>query len=176
MGKIIAAVRTEEELDAALASQVGIIFHMAPDIHRVGDWAKKAHINGKRLFVHMDLATGIGKDKSGIAYIKKLGVDGILSTKTAIIHTAKECGVYTVQRFFIMDSHSVDTILSSAAQTKPDMMEIMPGVVPKVMTKIAAQTNRPVIAGGLIETETEAMEILSSGAAAISTGKKELWK
>jgi glycerol uptake operon antiterminator len=55
------------------------------------------------------------------------------------------------------------------------MIEIMPGVVPKVITRISAQTKRPVIAGGLIETEEEVKEILNSGAAAISTGKKALW-
>ncbi|MBQ1947909.1 MAG: glycerol-3-phosphate responsive antiterminator [Clostridia bacterium] len=175
MGKIIAAVRSDAEFEAALLSSVGIIFHIAPDIHSIGDRAAKAHKSGKRLFIHMDLASGIGKDKSGMEYIKALGVDGILSTKAAMIHAAKECGIYSVQRFFIMDSHSVDTILSSVAQTKPDMIEIMPGVVPKVITRISAQTKRPVIAGGLIETEEEVKEILNSGAAAISTGKKALW-
>lgn len=175
MGKIIAAVRSEEDFCAALSSDVSIIFHIAPDIHSIEKWAEKAHKSGKRLLIHMDLATGIGKDKSGILFAKALGIDGILSTKAAVIHAAKECGVFTVQRFFLMDSHSVDTIISAVAQTKPDMIELMPGVVPKIITKIATQTKRPVIAGGLVETEAEVMEILNSGAAAISTGKKELW-
>ena len=33
----------------------------------------------------------------------------------------------------------------------------------------------PVIAGGLIETKAEITTALSSGAVAVSTGKKELW-
>lgn len=175
MGKIIAAVRSDAEFETALLSKVGIVFHIAPDIHRIAEEVVRAHKSGKHLFIHMDLASGIGKDKSGMEYIKSLGVDGILSTKSAMIHAAKECGIYAVQRFFIMDSHSVDTILSSVKQTKPDMIEIMPGVVPKVIARISTQTQRPVIAGGLIETEEEIKEILNSGAAAISTGKKALW-
>lgn len=53
-------------------------------------------------------------------------------------------------------------------------MEIMPGTVDKVLAAFAA-TGIPVIAGGLIETKAEITTALSSGAVAVSTGKKELW-
>jgi hypothetical protein len=47
-----------------------------------------------------------------LTYTKKvieMGVDGIISTRTNIIKFARQEGLTTVQRFFIVDSHSVDT-------------------------------------------------------------------
>ena len=58
--------------------------------------------------------------------------------------------------------------------TKPDFIEIMPGVIEKIIKKFASE-KIPVIAGGLIETKSELTAALSSGALAVSTGKKDLW-
>ena len=56
------------------------------------------------------------------------------------------------------------------------MIEIMPGIIPKIIKSLAAEINTPIIAGGLIETEAEISSVLEAGATAISTGNKELWK
>ena len=58
--------------------------------------------------------------------------------------------------------------------TNPDLIEIMPGVIEKVIKKFASD-KIPVIAGGLLETKGEVTAALKSGALAVSTGKKELW-
>ena len=60
------------------------------------------------------------------------------------------------------------------SQAKPDLIEIMPGVIDKVIRRFACEKT-PVIAAGLIETKAEVMGALSCGAVAVSTGKKELW-
>ena len=88
---------------------------------------------------------------------------------------AVESGLFTVQRFFIVDSHSIDTTVESLKMSKPDMIEIMPGVAPKIIRQIKEKINITVIAGGLIETKNEVSEALNNGANAISTGKVELW-
>jgi glycerol uptake operon antiterminator len=103
-------------------------------------------------------------------------VDGIISTRTNIIKMAKEEGVFSIQRFFILDSHSIDTTLESLKSSKADMIEIMPGIIPKIIKRLKESVDIPIIAGGLIETKEEIKEILKSGAFAISTGKEELWK
>ena len=54
-------------------------------------------------------------------------------------------------------------------------MEIMPGVIPKVIQRLSKE-KVPVIAGGLIETKAEVTAALRSGATAISTGRPELWE
>ena len=55
------------------------------------------------------------------------------------------------------------------------MIEIMPGIMPRVIEEIKTKISLPVIAGGLIETKAEVTAALASGAAAVSTGMPELW-
>lgn len=174
-GKVIAAVRTDKELIAAAESNVKIIFFLAPDILTLKNAVNFVHTKGKKLFIHLDLTEGIGKDKSGILYVKNLGVDGIISTRVSIIKLAREAGLFTVQRFFTVDSKSVDTTVESIKASKADMIEVMPGVVTKTIKMLKERISVPVIAGGLIETDKEVEDAHKAGAQAISTGKKELW-
>lgn len=172
---IIAAVRSSEEFMSALASKAHIIFDLTPSISEISNRAEKAHSNGKKLFIHLDLAEGIGKDKSAVCYLKELGIDGIISTRTNIIKYAKEVGLFSVQRFFIVDTHSIDTASQSLKASDADMAEIMPGIVTKAIKEMKKRVSVPLIAGGLIETAKEVNEVFSSGVYAISTGNHTLW-
>ena len=49
------------------------------------------------------------RDRFGLEFLAKQGVDGILTTRTNIVKAAKDLKMIAVQRFFIVDSHSVDT-------------------------------------------------------------------
>lgn len=99
MGKIIAAIRKAEELNSALESKADIVFMLSTNIEKLKEQIELVHKNGKKLFVHIDLADGIGKDEYGIKYVKNLRVDGIISTRINMIKLAKKHGIYTVQRF-----------------------------------------------------------------------------
>lgn len=175
MKHIIAAVRKEDEFIEALKSNVDLIFDLNPDLLTLKRKTDAVHESGKKICIHLDLATGIGKDRSGILYAKKCGVDGIISTRVNIIKTAREVGVFTVQRFFIVDSHSVDTTIDAVKASKADMIEVMPGVATKSINKLSNVLSVPIIAGGLIENINEVMDAINSGATAVSTGKAELW-
>ena len=176
MGKVIAAVRTAEEFAAAAESEVGIIFQLAPNIETLKSQVEFAHGKGKKLFIHIDLAEGIGKDEYGIKFAGKLGVDGIISTRTGMIKLAKNAGLFTVQRFFIVDSHSVETTVESVKSSKADMIEIMPGVVTKVISSVSSCSDVPVIAGGLIDDLSEIEIALQNGASAVSLSNPDFWK
>lgn len=176
MDKIIAAVRNTEELKCALNSKVDIVFMLSTNIEELKEQIELVHNRGKKIFIHIDLAEGIGKDEYGIKYVKGLGVDGIISTRTNMIKLAKKHEIYTVQRFFIVDSHSVKTTVETVKLSKPDMIEVMPGTVSKIINKLKAEFDMPIVAGGLIETKEEVDEAITSGAEAVSTGKRELWE
>ena len=142
--RIIAAVRSGEELNFAVESSVEIIFMLAPNIATLKEQADSVHKAGKKLFIHLDLAEGIGKDEYGILFAKEQGADGIISTRTNIIKLAKKAGMFTVQRFFIVDSHSIDTTIESLKSSKPDMIEIMPGIISKVIKKLKKELDMPI--------------------------------
>ena len=175
MKNVIAAVHSDKDFELALESGIEMIFDLSPNIMSLEEKVKKAHLNNKKIFIHIDLAEGIGKDRFGILHAKELGIDGVISTRTGLIKAAKETGVSTVQRFFMVDSQSIDTTLKTLNISKPDMIEVMPGTVKKIILRLKSQISMPIIAGGLIESKEEADEAYSSGAIAISTGKKDLW-
>ncbi len=175
MKSIISAIRTEDDFDMALHSRTDVFFELSPNILTLGYEVKQAHRYNKKLYIHIDLAKGIASDTYAMMYLKELGADGIISTRNHTIKTARENGLKTVQRFFVVDSHFVDTTLDAVAASKPDMIEIMPGTVTKVIAKLKSKINTPIIAGGLIETPDEALTALSAGAFAVSTGAKGLW-
>lgn len=172
---IIAAVKSEEDFFAAIASEVQTVFLLSANILTVEDFSAKSHASGKLLFVHMDFVDGLSKDAAGVRYLATKNIDGIISTRSNIISAAADCGISSVQRFFMIDSRSVDTALETLRASKADMVEIMPAIAYKSIGKIKANINIPIIAGGLIEHKEEVFQALNAGAAMISTGKKDLW-
>ena len=174
-GRLIAATRSDEEFLRAVKSDVRIIFDLDPDLMNISAKVKKAHESGKLLFVHIDFAKGLGRDESGMRFLKRIGADGVVSTKVGMIKLAREQGLHTVQRFFIVDNHSVSTTIETIKSSKPEMIEIMPGTLSKVIERVGKSVDVPIIAGGLVEFEDEVAEAFNKGATAVSTGRQELW-
>ena len=172
---IAAAIRTEKNFSTALRSDVDMIFLLHSNIMTVHQYVKEIHSAGKKAFVHVDFAEVFGKDRYGLEFLAKQGVDGILTTRTNIVKAAKEYGLITVQRVFIVDSHSLGTSVDSIKISKPDIIEIMPGVVTKKIKEFAEKASMPNIAGGLVETVEEVRAALEAGADVVSTGEAELW-
>ena len=173
--RIIAAVRREEDLKIALETGVTTIFLLNTNIEifeRQAEITKKA---GRKLYVHLDFAEGVGKDSYGIRFLKDLGADGIITTKPSAVKQAKEEKIPVVQRFFMVDSRSVDTAIDSVRTLRPDMVELMPAIAYKTIEKLSKNISVPVIAGGLAQTEEEIRSAIEAGAFAVSTGEKKLW-
>ena len=170
---VIAAIR-DNKWQSALDSPSEVLFYLEPHLSTIRERVAQAHAAEKLIFVHLDMAEGIGKDKEGVQYLADCGVDGIISTRAQIIRFAKDLGLLTVQRFFALDSQGLESIQEMLKSSHPHFMEIMPGVIPKVLQHFSAGQT-PVIAGGLIETKVEITGALRGGAIAVSTGSQELW-
>ena len=170
---VIAAIR-DSKWTAALSSPSEVLFYLEPHLNTIQTRILQAHDAGKCIFIHLDLAEGIGKDKEGVAFLAQCGADGIISTRAQIIRFANDVGLLTVQRFFALDSQGLDSISEMLKSSHPHFMEIMPGVIPKVIARFSSGSI-PVIAGGLIETKAEVTGALGCGAIAVSTGSESLW-
>ena len=68
----------------------------------------------------------------------------------------------------------MDSIQELLDHSCPDLMEIMPGVIGKIIKRFA-NGKVPLIAGGLVETKEDVTSALKLGAFAVSTGKEDLW-
>ncbi len=176
MDKMIAVIKNMKELKYAIESKSNIIFILRPNIKNLKEQVHLIHESDKKIFVYIDLAEGIGKDEFGINYIKGLGVDGIISAHADIIKLARKIGMHTVQRFFIVDTDSIASTVDAAKSSRPDMIEIMPGTVSKIINSLEKELDMPIVAGGLIDTKEEIIEALASGARAVSTEKPALWE
>lgn len=173
---VIAAIRDSKLLSGAELDSIDTVFLLSTNIIELSSKVEEVHKSGKEIFIHADFADGIGKDRFGMEYIKNTGADGVISTRASVIKAARETGLQTVQRIFIVDSQSIETAVDSTRSSKPDMIEIMPGVVPKVIAEMKARTDIPLIAGGLVSAAEEVDAAIKAGAIAVSTSNVKLWK
>jgi glycerol uptake operon antiterminator len=173
---VIAAFRKVEDLRIEGLSNVGVLFILGGDIFNLPPLVEQAESFEKLVFVDIDLIKGVGKDASGIRYLaRESHVHGVITTKSNLINSAQKENLISVQRIFVLDSESLTGGLNVVDKSKPDAIEVLPGLIlPKIMDRIRSRSSVPVIAGGLITTQQEIQEILSSGAIGISTTSAKL--
>lgn len=175
---IIAAVRDEKGLEAALASPVRVIFLLASSILQVGAVGRRVREAGKLLFVHLDFVEGLGRDEAALEYLAQgARPAGVITTRSGLVHAARRAGVLPVQRLFLLDSQSVHTGIEAARASKAEVVEVLPGIVPRAVRAIKAQLPHTlIIAGGLVRSAKEVSRALEAGAAGVSTGAAALWE
>jgi len=174
---VIAAFRETRNLKIGELRHVGIIFVLGGTIFDLPKIVDLAGRHEKVVFADIDLIKGAGKDAAGIRYLaKESRVQGIITTKSNLISSAQKEGLSSIQRIFLLDSESLTGGLSVVEKSKPDAVEILPGLIlPKIMDRIRSVTAIPIIAGGLITKKEEVKEVLSSGAVGISTTSPHLF-
>ena len=70
---------------------------------------------------------------------------------------------------------AMDLLAPEQRQFRPDVVEILPGAMPKVLRQLTAFSPVPVIAGGLIHDKEDVIAALDAGAAAISSTDPAIW-
>ena len=173
---IIAAVNNVNQVDEALKSPCKIVFLLTGDILNIEEIVKKLRENGKSVYVHIDLIGGFSKDTTALKYIaQNIKPDGIITTKSNLVKAAKELNIFTIQRLFILDSLALVSGINSIKSIRPNAVEILPGIMPKIIEEVRIETRIPVIAGGLIRDKSDVIGSLNAGAIGISTSNQEVW-
>jgi len=175
--RVIPAVRDDAGLKRALQSFHDIIFVLYGDILNL-----ESHVNailkaGKLPFIHLDMIHGRANNPVVLEYFDRhfKRECGVITTKNAMAKKAQEMDILVVQRYFMLDSLALESVSESIGKAGEDAIEIMPGILPRVIAHISRQTSVPVIAGGLIQTASDIEKILASGAIAASVSRCELW-
>jgi glycerol uptake operon antiterminator len=167
---VILAVKSMEGLETCLAGNCGIIFVLFGDILTIPGIVAKIKEAGKIAMVHTDLIDGLASKDIAVEFLaEQTRVDGIISTKPNLIKHAKSRGLLTIQRFFVLDSLSLLNIEKQFPLDYADAIEVLPGVMPKIIRKIAGIAKKPIIAGGLISDHEDVRHALEAGAVAVST-------
>ena len=175
-GPVIAAVKDAGGLAAALDSDVSVVFLLSGDVLTIPDTAARVRRAGKRAFVHLDLVDGLAAREVSVDFIaRQTQADGIISTKAALTRRGRELGLVSIQRIFRLDSMALDAVQRQRPQDC-DLIEVLPGLMPKIIRRVSQAAGKPVIAGGLISDKEDVTAALGAGAVAVSTTNPAVWK
>lgn len=173
---IVASVSDLDKLDIALNSPCEIISLLTGNIFNLKEISNKVHKSNKILLIYIDEIDGFSKDTWGLEYIvKNIPLDGIITSKENLIKLSKDMGVFTIRRMFIPDTKTLNSVLDSVKKNRPHALEVLPGIMPRVIKKIVEDTKIPLIAGGLITNFKDVKSSLDSGAIAVSTSNEDIW-
>ncbi len=174
---IIGAIKQIEDLEQVPQEKIAVLFVLRSKLSNLDKIVEKAEELDVLFFLHMDMVKGIGNDKEAIRYLAEMGVDGIVTTKSYLIKAAKKENLIAIQRLFLLDSESLRTGVNIINNTKPDLIEVLPGlVVPDMIDTLREKIEIPIIAGGLIRNQAQAEEILAEDVVGLSTSDKGLWQ
>ena len=174
---VIAAVKDETALERCCEMrEIRVVFTLFGDICSIPGIVHRLKKAGKIVFVHTDLVAGLAsKDVAADFVHQNTEADGLISTKPGIIRRARELGLATVLRIFLLDSMAVENLPNQMTNAKPDMLELLPGIIPRVIHRVKNIVRTPVIAGGLISTKEDVMEALDAGAISVSATSQKVW-
>ena len=79
-------------------------------------------------------------------------------------------------RVFAIDSKAVGNLQKETEIVTPDVIEILPGTLPRVIERLSKKIPVPLIAGGLMTDKSDIVSALQAGALCASTSDEELWE
>lgn len=167
---VIIAVKNQDELNKCINYDNEIVFMLFSDVINLQENVKFLKDNEKFVFVHTDLIHGLGTKEIAVDFIKQYtDADGIITTREANAKRAAQIGLFSVLRYFILDSIALDNAMKEIKTAHADVIEILPGIMTKIVKMISSTTSKPVICGGLVSDKKEVITMLNSGAVAIPT-------
>ncbi|MFS1513990.1 glycerol-3-phosphate responsive antiterminator [Chengkuizengella sp. SCS-71B] len=175
--KVLPAIRTMKDFEQMMKSpyEYGVFLDM--HISRLKDVYRLAYQNKKKMFLHADLIQGLKNDEYAAEYLcQEFKPAGLISTRSKVISKAKQKGVIAIQRLFLLDTNALEKSYSLIEIIKPDFIEVLPGIIPRMIREVNEKTGIPVFAGGLIKTIDDVDSALSAGAVAVTTSDKLIWK
>jgi glycerol uptake operon antiterminator len=175
--KILPASSNMKDFERFLKSpyEIGVFLEM--HIAQLKHVNAMAEAHGKKMLYHMDMIHGIKSDDYSTEFIcQEYRPYGLISTKSNVILKAKQKSVIAVQRVFLLDSHALEKSYKLLGKTQPHYIEVLPGVVPPLITEVKDRLGIPLFAGGFIRSIEDVENALDAGAKAVTTSKTEIWK
>ncbi|HET9919514.1 MAG TPA: glycerol-3-phosphate responsive antiterminator [Ktedonobacteraceae bacterium] len=174
---VAAAIKSIEDMQAAIESDAMLLFILKGDAFQLAALVEQAHRHGKGVVVHVDLVSGVGKDRAGIQYLRQIGIDAIITSRSQLVIAGRAEGLITIQRLLVVDDSALETGARTIARAAPDIVEILPGIIfPEVASVIKQLLPGPFIAGGFIRTTADVARIQAAGAILSSSSTYTLWR
>lgn len=174
---IIVAVKDDGGLERCLRCEKKVVFVLYGSVITIPGIVRKLKDAGKFVFVDIDLLDGLSAREAAVDYLRQnTAADGIISTKAGLVRHAKALGLTTVHRTFLLDSLALDSLYKTGSHNYADFIEILPGLMPKLIARLSRKLPCPLIASGMIADKEDVINALSAGAIAISSTLPEVWE
>ena len=175
--KILPAITNMKDYERFLQTSFPHCIIMDFHIGQLRPIASLAEKFNKNLIIHVDLIHGLSSDEYAAEYLcQEIKLEGLISTRTSVIHIAKKKKKIAIQRIFLIDQQSLDKSYRLLERSQPDYIEVLPGLIPRMITEVKEKTNIPIITGGLITDPEDIYGALKAGAKAVTTSNRNLWK
>lgn len=174
--KVLPAARNIKQFEQLLKTDFQYVVLLEVHISHLRTLVKEAGKRKKKVIIHADLIQGLKTDNYAADFLcNEIKPDGIISTRANMIQKAKAKGILAIQRMFLLDTIALEKSYSLIEMAEPDYIEMLPGVIPELISEVHERTGIPIINGGLIRTKAHIENAIAAGAVAVTTSDKALW-
>lgn len=170
-----AAIVAENQLAGALASRAPMVFLLRGNGLALGATVERIQAAGKLAAIHLDLVDGVRADVQGVRWLARSGADAIITSHGRLMTAIRDEGVIAIQRLLLSRRTHLDTSFTAVARARPDIVEVLPGVLLPTIADVMPRFGVPLLAGGFIRTDDDVRAVLASGATGITTSAENLW-
>lgn len=175
--RILPAARSLKQFEQLLKSPFEYIVLLEVHVGNLKTLKVEAEKYDKKVIIHADLIQGLKTDNYAADFLcNDIKPAGIISTRSNMILKAKAKGIIAIQRMFLLDTIALEKSYSLIEKTRPDFIEMLPGVIPELINEVYERTGIPIINGGLIRTRKHVQDAFDAGAVAVTTSDHELWE
>ncbi len=179
MKKILPTISCKEQLDIFLETDYESCAFADINLIQLFEWVPIVKKQGRKVFVHTDMIYGLGKHIEAVEFLNsECNIDGIVSTVNNLVVKAKQLGLISVRRIFLIDTLSLERNIQSINKYCPDYIEVLPAIAPGIGKYIRDSISPDIkmMAGGLIRTQEDIDKCIESGFTLVSVGNEKLWE
>ena len=170
-----AAVTSGTGFEAALVSRVPILFILRADGLELEPLVRRIHDAGKLVAVHLDLVDGLRPDRSSVSWLRRAGVDAVISSRGQLMKSIQREGMVAIHRLLLVRHGLLESGFAAVTRSGADVVEVLPGAILPDVRALLPPLRVPLLAGGFIRTRADAMAVLAAGAAGVTTSSPEIW-
>lgn len=173
---ILPSIKKMKDFEKVLHSSLEHIVLLDIHLGQLDSIVRLGKKHNKKICLHADMIQGLKSDSHAAEFLCQIIKPyAIISTRSDILATAKKNRILAIQRIFLLDTQALETSYKLTSRIQPDLIEVLPGIVPDYIQKVHTSTKVPVIAGGLIQTKDEVSSALDAGAIAVTSSDRSLW-
>jgi glycerol uptake operon antiterminator len=176
--QVIPSVKKLSYLEEALKKEGEYILISRPHIGNLKQLTEQCHAAGKKVMVNTEMVGGLGNDKMAYQMLEKMyQVDAVIERSVTKINMMKNLEIKRIWRVTLIDSFSVETVLSSIENVPCHGLDLRPSIYAlKYMDLFLEKFQGKIIIGGFIENKELIEYAEKKGVYAVTTSMPSLWR